>query len=277
MIISLEKAYQLLKEEEDVVFADCRFDLGNTKLGEALFNEKHIKQAVYFHLDKDLSGEVKETGGRHPLPHLDDFTKTLAEKGISKETTVIAYCNNRAFSSRFYWMMTYIGHENIYLLNGGLDEWEERGYPTETDQSTVKEKEAYGSINVQEHLLANQSDVKNQLDSINICLIDSRAYERYAGKHEPIDHKAGHIPGAMNFEWTNVLTKEGYFKSKEELKAYFEPLNQFGEIIVYCGSGVTAVPNVLALKHAGFEQVRLYAGSFSDWITNEDNDVITIN
>ncbi|MGM8216404.1 sulfurtransferase [Bacillaceae bacterium W0354] len=275
MIISIEEAYDKLNTHHDVVFVDCRFDLQDASMGKRLFEEQHIKQAIYLDLEKHLSGEVKETGGRHPLPHIDTFIKTLATKGISKETTVIAYDNNRAFASRFYWMMKYIGHENIFLLNGGLNDWKDKGYPTESGEEKVNNKELYGSFEVQSDLIANQELVKSNINSATVCIIDSRNYDRYIGKHEPIDKKAGHIPSAKNYEWTNVCDENGRFKSPEALVKYFEPLSAYDELIVYCGSGVTATPNVIALWHAGFNNVKLYVGSFSDWIKNDNNEVET--
>lgn len=273
MIISVTQAYQFFNELDDIVFVDCRYDLNDPTRGEKLFVAKHIKGAVYVDLEKHLSGEVKTTGGRHPLPNLNEFTQLLADKGIDESTTVIAYDNNRAFASRFCWMLKYIGHEKVFLLNGDLDEWEDNGYPVNTGIETIQPKQTYGAIKLKQHLIADVQKVRSSINSATVCLIDSRHPDRYSGKHEPIDKKAGHIPSAVNYEWINVIDETGKFKSKDELEEHFSDLKKYDEIIVYCGSGVTAAPNVLSLMYAGYENVRLYIGSFSDWISYPNNEI----
>ncbi|GEL76198.1 sulfurtransferase [Tenuibacillus multivorans] len=274
MIISIDESYHL-STEEDVVFADCRFDLQNKTWGEDAYRKEHLPQAVYFDLERDLSGEVKSTGGRHPLPMLDDFVKTLVQKGITKQTLVIIYDQNRAFASRLYWMLQLMQHPKVFLMNGGIEAWKEAGYPVTKDLS-IDAKSSYGTYKVNEQIVADQQYVKEHKDQNNVALIDSRSYERYIGKVEPIDQKAGHIPGAFNYEWTNILDQKKRFRSSEVLKEYFNELEKMDEIIVYCGSGVTATPNVVALWQAGFHNVRLYVGSFSDWISNNKNPIKTV-
>ncbi|MGP4071901.1 sulfurtransferase [Piscibacillus sp. B03] len=274
MIISVQEAYELYNNEH-VVFADCRFNLQDPDWGISEFNSEHLPNAVYFNLDQDLSGVVKEHGGRHPLPSLEEFTEKLAEQGINRDTKVIVYCQNRAFSSRLYWLLTFIDHPNVYLLNGGVEEWKESNYPL-SKEATVESVSNYGKYHIRKELLADMTYVKNNKDKDDMVLIDSRSYDRYIGRHEPIDRKAGHIPGAINSDWTKILNHQNQFKSKEELKKYFSGFKSAKEFIVYCGSGVTATPNVVALWRAGFKNVRLYAGSFSDWISYEENEVKTL-
>ncbi|SEP65877.1 sulfurtransferase [Piscibacillus halophilus] len=274
MIISVEEAYKLYTEE-DVIFADCRFNLQDSQWGMEQYQHRHIPNAVYFDLEKDLSGEVKSTGGRHPLPSLDTFTARLAERGINRDTTVVVYCQNRAFSSRMYWLLKFIGHPNVYLMNGGIQDWMETGYSV-TKSNPIQSKSQYGDYQIQEHLVADMPYVKQHKEEERVVLIDSRSYERYLGKHEPIDHKAGHIPGAVNSDWTKILDENQLFKAKDNLKEYFMNYQDANEIIVYCGSGVTAAPNVVALWRAGFRNVRLYVGSFSDWISYEENEIETL-
>ncbi|TFB24007.1 sulfurtransferase [Filobacillus milosensis] len=274
MIISVKEAYDVFTNEKHTVFADCRFNLQDKNRGKKDYQNNHLPQAAYFDLEKELSGEVKEVGGRHPLPDLKKFTEALAERGIDHHTPVIIYDNNRAFASRMYWMMKLINHSKVYLMNGNIEDWKSNGYPTES-HSALHSKSHYGEYNVDEELIANQNYVKKHKNKEDVVLVDSRSYERYIGKVEPIDHKAGHIPGAINLEWTKILDEQGRFKSKEELVKYFSDLNDKEEIIVYCGSGVTAAPNVIALWQAGFTNVRLYVGSFSDWISNDKNNIAT--
>lgn len=275
VVKDLSWCYEKWRSGQDVVFADCRFDLHDPDKGIERYRKGHIPSAVYFDLEKDLSSEVKETGGRHPLPRMEDFVETLQQAGISSDTTVIAYDDNHAFASRFVWLLTFLGHENVYLLNGGIKAWKEAGYPV--DQDMTPRKKTTFKANVHKEFVADQDDVRERLNHENVAIVDSRNYERYAGIHEPIDAKAGHIPGALNYFWMDLFDERGFWKEPEQLKEHFYQLNSYDEIIVYCGSGVTAAPNVISLWEAGFQHVRLYVGSFSDWISNPENKIDTCN
>jgi thiosulfate/3-mercaptopyruvate sulfurtransferase len=261
-------------EKSEVLFVDCRFDLKESDKGKKEYLEDHLPGAVYFDLEKDLSAEVKRTGGRHPLPDLDTFIGKLEQAGIDENTTVVAYDNGHPFAARFCWLLRFLGHTRTFLLNGGYEAWKQSGYPLETDVKTRKETTFQG--NIQRNLVADQEMVKESLFDKKIALIDSRAYQRFAGKLEPIDAKAGHIPGAKNYEWMQLFTKEGLWKELEDLQKHFSRLKSFDEIIVYCGSGVTATPNVIGLWEAGFSNVKLYVGSWSDWISNPGNRIETV-
>lgn len=258
---------------EDVSIVDCRFDLNDKAYGKQQYDQGHLPNAIYFHLEEDLSGEVKKHGGRHPLPDLEQFKIKLEKAGISNDRTVIAYDRGEgAFAARFLWMMKYVGHEKVMILNGGYSKWEEAGYPIESDIPSVS-KSTY-TIHVQEKMLATYDLVKNftLTKPEQTVLIDSREYKRYAGLEELIDRVPGHIPGAINEPFMAGF-KDGYFLSKEEQDLRFNHLDRDKTLIVYCGSGVTASPNYIALKEAGFENVKLYVGSYSDWISYEDNPV----
>lgn len=273
-IKSAEWAYQMLHSSQNVVFVDCRFQLSEPSKGRQLYQDAHIDGAVYFDLDKDLSAPVTEIGGRHPLPDLNHFIHKVKQAGINNETTVIAYDDQKcAMASRFWWLMKLVGHKEVYIINGGLSAWKENGFPL-SSQTTNKDSVQYNAM-VQWDLFADQEYVRGKKDSEEVALIDSRSYSRFAGYEEPIDKKAGHIPSAINFEWTNLFKEDGKWKTKEELQKHFSSLSKSQEIIVYCGSGVTAVPNVIGLYEAGFKHVRLYVGSFSDWISNPDNQIAT--
>ncbi|MRG88301.1 sulfurtransferase [Salinibacillus xinjiangensis] len=266
-------AYKKWQTGEDVIFVDCRFDLKDPLKGKQEFETDHLPGAVYFDLDQDLSSEVRSTGGRHPLPDIKQFVQKVQNAGISNDTTVIAYDQGHPFASRFCWLMTYLGHEKTYVINRGYQEWVDQGYPTETE-TKAKEKGDFQPT-IQTNLAVNQQYVKENRTNPNTALIDSRSFERYAGNREPIDAKAGHIPGAEHYDWVNLFTEKGYWKESSDLKKHFEGLVNYEEIIVYCGSGVTATPNVIGLWEAQLPNVKLYVGSWSDWISNPANPIET--
>lgn len=260
---------------EDIRIADCRFNLGLYEEGLNLYAKDHIPGAVYFHLGKDLSGPVSSHGGRHPLPEIEVFKQTLQNAGISNGTTVIAYDGGEgSFAARLWWLLKYAGHENVFVLNGGYKAWTEAGYPVDHIVPDFQRTEFEIALN--KDIFASYEEVKKAVEekSLNTIIIDSRERKRYLGEVEPIDKKAGHIPGAINKVWLEGY-ENGAFKTKEEQEKRFTDVDPNKKIIVYCGSGVTATPNFMALKAAGFPNVKLYAGSFSDWISYDDNEVET--
>jgi thiosulfate/3-mercaptopyruvate sulfurtransferase len=259
--------------EPHVRIVDCSFSLADPKKGRQEYDQSHIPSASYFDLEKDLSGEIGKHGGRHPLPNLHEFIEKLEQAGIDESTTVIAYDQGEgAFAARFWWLLQYLGHEKVYVLDGGLKGWNEGNYPVTSEVPTVN-KAAF-KHNINHDLFASMEEVRavsGGQDS-NTILIDSREEKRYLGLEEPIDKKAGRIPGAINKPWFEGLNA-GYYKQAEVQKQRFTDINPENEIIVYCGSGVTAAPNFLSLKAAGFEKVKLYLGSFSDWISYQENEI----
>lgn len=258
-------------DEPNLVVVDCRFEPGNSEAGEQHYRKDHIPNAVYLSLEKDLSGEIKKHGGRHPLPDLKTFCHKLGEVGIDQSTRVVAYDNQAgAMAARLWWLLTYLGHPNIALLDGGYDGWREKGYPVSNVIPTPKH--TVFTPYIQPDWIADMDEVKQAL-SHAVPLIDSRAPERYSGKNEPIDQKAGHIPGAYHVFWKNNLNANQQWKSLEQLQKHFSFLSANEQPIVYCGSGVTACVNVFALKRIGFRRVKLYIGSWSDWISYEDNPI----
>lgn len=259
---------------EQVKIVDCRFELGNPDEGEKLYHESHIPGAFYFDLEKQLSAPVSKHGGRHPLPDLEQFRFEIEKAGIDHTKTVVAYDGGEGqYASRFWWLLTYLGHEKVYVLNEGFKGWMEAGYPTTKE---VPEYEtAHFKVNLRQEMLAAYEDVKDVVTNrkTSPILMDSRDEARYLGVVEPIDRVPGHIPGAMNKFWAEGL-EQGSFKSSEEQKKRFAELGEDEPIIVYCGSGVTATPNYIALKMAGYRNVKLYAGSYSDWVSYDDNPVV---
>jgi thiosulfate/3-mercaptopyruvate sulfurtransferase len=258
---------------EQVKIVDCRFELGNPEAGEKQYHESHIPGAFYFDLEKQLSSPVSKHGGRHPLPDMNQFRVDVERAGIDQSKTVVAYDGGEGqFASRFWWLLHYLGHESVYVLNEGFKGWMEAGYPT--TQEVPEPESAQLEVKLQTEMLASYKDVKDVVTNkkTSPILIDSRDRARYLGETEPIDRVPGHIPGAINLFWGDGL-EQGSFKNKEEQKKRFVELDQEQPIILYCGSGVTATPNYIALKMAGYRNVKLYAGSYSDWVSYEDNPV----
>lgn len=258
---------------EQVKIIDCRFELGNPDKGEKLYQKSHIPGAFYFDLEKQLSAPVSEHGGRHPLPDIDQFKQEIEKAGIDNTKTVVAYDGGEGqFASRFWWLLTFLGHEKVHVLNEGFKGWVEAGYTTTKDVPEFES--AKFEVNIQKEMLASYEEVKEVVEQKkkSPILIDSRDEQRYLGEVEPIDRIAGHIPGAINKFWAEAL-EQGSFKNSEEQKKRFAGLDLRDPIIVYCGSGVTATPNYIALKMAGYQNVKLYAGSYSDWVSYEQNRV----
>lgn len=258
---------------KDVKIVDCRFSLSKPDEGERLYKESHIPGAYFFDLEKQLSAPVSKHGGRHPLPDIEKFRREIEQAGIENTKTVVAYDGGEgAFASRFWWLLTYIGHDKVYVLNGGFKGWVEAGYPT--TKEVPKPESAQYKVSIRKEMLATYEEVKEIVGNKKKLpiLIDSREKARYLGKEEPIDKIPGHIPGAIHKFWAEGL-ENGFFKGSEEQKKRFAELDQKEPIIVYCGSGVTATPNYIALKIAGYQNVKLYAGSYSDWVSYSDNPV----
>lgn len=259
-------------ETNETVVIDVRSNLKNPDAGDEAYVKGHIPGAHYLHLEKDLSGTVEKHGGNHPLPNIDELANKFGEMGIDHGTNVVIYdADNDMFAARAWWLLHYMGHEKAFLLDGGFRAWEEAGYEVVIEIPTRKAKKFVPQLRPE--VIANINDVKQRGEKS--VLIDSRAKDRYLGKTEPLYKKAGHIPGAQNFFWKDVLTDSGDWKKPEALKEHFAKLKDADEIIVSCGSGVSACPNFIALKMAGFHHVKLYPGSYSDWISYEDNPIET--
>ncbi|MEK3724553.1 sulfurtransferase [Paenibacillus sp. FSL H8-0034] len=271
--VSAEWLHERLNHTE-IVIADCRFLLGKPAAGKEAYEAGHLPGAVYFDLEQDLSDVIGSHGGRHPLPDTNQLSAKLGDAGIDESKIVVVYDDQGgAMASRLWWILKYYGHPQVYLLNGGLSRWKSQGYELTKEVSSVKGSTFVPQL--QEGLLLDAQEVKQRLGRLDTQLIDSREEKRYLGLEEPIDRIAGHIPGAVNHFWKNAYTAEGELKDSEELKAIFHELDASKEIIVYCGSGVTACPNVLALTEAGFTNVKLYGGSWSDWVSYPDNPIET--
>lgn len=270
MLVTIEWLKNRL-DDPQIVIIDCRFDLADSEAGLAQYQEGHIPKALYLDLEKDLSSTVKQHGGRHPLPDFDRLADQLGSYGIDHRKHVIIYDNQAGgIAARCWWLLTYMGHPQVSLLDGGYDAWVKKGYPV---SRAIQTPEATTFVpNFRSDWIAEVEEVK-QASEKGSWLIDSRDPDRYQGKMEPIDKRAGHIPGARNHFWKRNLQGDQQWKSAAELQADWAYLRKAEQPIVYCGSGVTACANLFALHLAGITQVKLYPGSWSDWISFPDNPI----
>ncbi len=249
-----------------VQVVDCRFALQDPMLGIRQYQSGHIPGAIHLDLNRDLSSQVKTHGGRHPLPHIHRLGHTLGSCGIGSKTFVVAYDDSRfAFAARLWWLLRYMGHTRVGILDGGFQGWLAAGYDLTQDSPTLQPTTFVPQVRC--HWVVDINQVKQRKDLPNVVLVDSRQGDRYRGEREPIDPVAGHIPGAVNLFWQSVTTDDGYMRSTDRQKARWQQIgvSQTEEIMVYCGSGVTACVNLLSLELAGITTGKLYAGSWSDW------------
>jgi thiosulfate/3-mercaptopyruvate sulfurtransferase len=257
---------------------DCRFSLREPERGREDYGQAHISGAVYAHLDEDLSGLiVPGQTGRHPLPPVNLFAHTLSHWGIDSQVQVVAYDDaGGAIAARLWWMLRWLGHEAVAVLDGGWPHWQQAGYPV---RSGVEGRPVRNfTPNPQPELLAEVDDLLSAETRTGTCLLDARSAERYWGQNETIDPVAGHIPGAISAPYADNLGPDGLFLPPEALRVRYKKLLGDlppGQAIAYCGSGVTAAHNLLAMVHVGLGDGRLYAGSWSEWITNPERPVAT--
>lgn len=260
------------------VIVDCRFWLDDTEKGRRDYQTDHIPGAIYAHLDEDLSAPVVPgESGRHPLPPVEEFAERLGSWGIDAEVQVVAYDDRGgAIASRLWWLLKWMGHGPVAVLDGGWPAWLRADLPT-TNQVPISEKRAF-EADVRPELVVTATEILEHFGDPAYRLIDSRAPERYSGAEEPIDAVGGHIPGAVSYPFQRNLDVDGNFIVKEFLKGRFHVVLDgvpAVRTIFYCGSGVTAAHNILAVTHAGLGMPRLYAGSWSEWITDPERPIAT--
>ena len=261
-IVSAEWLHAHL-DDPQIVIVDCRFSLMDKELGRKQYQESHIEGAYYLDLNLDLSSPVQKHGGRHPLPDIDQLAAKLSQIGVnSGETKVIVYDDSRfGFAARLWWLLRYMGHDQVALLDGGFAGWLAKKYSI----SSELPKPRVGKFipQVQTEWVVDIETIKARKDLPEVVLIDSREGDRYRGEREPIDPIAGHIEGAVNYPWMEVTNEQGFVIDNQGDR--WQEVKNAQEAIVYCGSGVTACVNLLSLKLAGIETGKLYAGSWSDW------------
>lgn len=271
-VISPHTLANWLKEEKEVVVIDVRADLHDEEFGQRAYEQDHLPGAHFLHLEKDLSGKVQKHGGNHPLPNLDRFAEKLGKIGVNHHKKIVVYDDSvNMFAPRAWLLLCHVGLEKVYVLDGGYEAWKEAGYEVSADIPKVTAGTFTPKMAKDE--IVTMKEVKER--SQDVILIDSRARERYLGLEEPLYDRAGHIPGAINYSWQDTIGENRRWKSESELQEHFQALSKDDNIIVSCGSGVSACANLLALRRIGFNHVKLYAGSFSDWISYESNSIET--
>ncbi len=255
--------------EHDWLVVDCRFSLDDPNQGETAFGEAHIPGSVYAQLDRDLSGPiVPGISGRHPLPDPSVIASLLRVWGLEVGKQVVAYDQGPGgMAARLWWLLNWMGHKDVAILEGGWEKWCLEGRPTTSEISTPVPSTSHWKAN--SGLILDASQVDKVRKDASWVLIDSRAASRYAGIEEPIDPVAGHIAGAVNRPWMDNLQIDGTWKPEDVLMEQFVALTgEKGDkqIAFYCGSGVTACHNILAYRHAGLGSSLLYPGSWSEWL-----------
>lgn len=274
-LISTEELSRRLQAPHWVVI-DCRFDLSDTEAGRRAYRSGHIPGALYAHLDESLSGpKVPGKTGRHPLPNPDVAALRFERWGIGSDVQVIAYDDSGGmYAARLWWMLRWLGHDAVAVLDGGWSRWVGEGRKVGT---AIPEPHPRAFIpHPRPEFMVDVYGVEEARKSPEYKLIDSRAPERYRGEVEPIDPVAGHIPGALNLPNNEAVGQNGLFLSEEALQQRFRKAlgeTDAGHAIFYCGSGVSACRNILAYKHAGLGDAKLYPGSWSEWVADPEREV----
>ncbi len=270
-------AERLAAAPGDVLVFDCRFDLAAPDAGGQAYDAGHLPGAHYLHLDRDLSGPKSGTNGRHPLPARETLAATLAAKGLRANQQVVAYDGlDGRYAARLWWMLRWLGHDSVAVLDGGLKAWQAAGHAVVTDVPA----ERPGDFRARPPLatVIDAAGVVANLASKARLVVDARSPDRYRGENETLDPVGGHIPGAANRFFMDNINAEGRFKSGHELREEWtrvigeQPANT---VILHCGSGVTACHNALAMEVAGLHNPLLYAGSWSEWCADPARPVAT--
>ncbi len=268
-IIQVSELLQLYQSDRPIII-----DVSNGKNARSNYEAQHLKGARFVDLNTQLA-EIKDDlckGGRHPLPTIENFAKTLSMLGISPKSHVVIYDdkNGSNAAARFWWMLKAVGHEKVQVLNGGLQEAKKHDFPLSSKSEQNHKADAYEVVDWKLPI-AKMEEVDKALHSSNYLIVDVRDADRYHGKTEPIDLIAGHIPGSTNIPFTENLDENGLFMHPKLLRnkyiTAFESVKS-ENIIVHCGSGVTACHTLLAIAYAGLEIPKLYVGSWSEWSRN---------
>ncbi|MGU7811215.1 sulfurtransferase [Burkholderia sp. AW49-1] len=277
LISAANLADRLAAAPGSIAVFDCRFDLVDPGAGEAAYATGHIPGAQYLHLDRDLSGRKTGTNGRHPLPTRDAFATLIASRGVKQGQQVVAYdAQGGAYAARLWWLLRWLGHDSVAVLDGGLQAWEAAGQALTADVP----QPAAGDFRATTPLesTVDAAAVLANVTSAKRVVIDARAPDRYRGENETIDRVGGHIPGARNRFFKDNLAADGRFKTGHELRETFTTLlagTEPNSVILQCGSGVTACHNALALEIAGLHGASLYPGSWSEWSADPSRPIAT--
>jgi thiosulfate/3-mercaptopyruvate sulfurtransferase len=276
MLTTLVDVHILAKhlDDPDWVVVDCRFTLTDPGAGRRAYDAGHIPGARYAHLDNDLSSPVTATSGRHPLPDPERLAEHLGAWGIDGRKQVVVYDDTfGAMASRLWWLLRWLGHDAVALLDGGYPRWKRAKLPVSAELPAVAAAQFVPRR--RDGLWVGANTVEKALTE-GYLVVDVRAEERFSGEIELLDKVAGHIPGAINAPYEDNLDLSGEYMSDEALREHYVALFNgvpADKVIMMCGSGVTACHSILALEHAGLSGSRLYAGSWSEWITDSRRPV----
>jgi len=265
-------------DRADLRIVDCRFSLAQPEQGREAYLAGHLPGAVYAHLDDDLSAPVSADSGRHPLPDADRFIDTLCEWGISNDTLVVVYDDGSGgIAARLWWLLRWLGHSAVAVLDGGFAAWQASGLPVSADAPEPEPGTFAGEPAAP--MTISAAELEERLASkAGYLLVDARDGDRFKGRHEPIDQLAGHVAGAVNLPFTAAITPDGRWRSLEALRSLWMELAAVmddGDWAVMCGSGVTACHLALSAELAGLPLPRLYPGSWSEWIRDPARPVVS--
>ncbi len=273
LLITATELQQLQAQGSPCAVLDCSFDLMKPELADGFFDSERIAGAWPAHLDKDLSTHTPGqavNGGRHPLPQREIVAQWLGSLGIHNGMQIVVYDRNKSqYCGRLWWMLKWLGHDAVAILDGGLQAWKNAGGALDSGPvATAPATPAQFNLNAPLRQLVLTDTVSTALGQDTQTVVDARAGARYRGEVEPLDPVAGHIPGALNRPFTENFTDDGRFKHPDLLKAEWDQVlagRPASTVVHHCGSGVTAVPNMFAMELAGFGPTALYAGSWSEW------------
>lgn len=273
-LISADQLRQLQHDGKPLVIFDCSFELMQPTEGEQQYRQEHIAGAVRADLDRHLSAKPPAkavNGGRHPLPLREDFAAWLGLMGLHPDMQAVVYDRQgSSFCGRLWWMLKWVGHENVAVLDGGLQAWKAAGGATRSGEEAMPAPSDF-KAGAPRAVLRTTDEVAQQLERPTQTLVDARAPARFRGETEPLDPVAGHMPGALNRPFNLNIGADGRFKPAAQLKAEFLELlgdRDPASVVHSCGSGVSAVPNLLAMEIAGLGRAALYAGSWSEWCSD---------
>ena len=255
---------------------DCRHQLSDVDFGQRAYAEGHLPGASFLHLDRDLAAAMSGCNGRHPLPDPRRLADTLGAAGVSAATQVVVYDDaGGMIAGRLWWLLRWLGHERVAVLDGGIGQWLKEGRPLSTERPAVVPVRLTESVAVRDWVVS-ADDVRRNIDKGEFVLVDARAPDRFRGENETLDPVGGHIPGACNRFFRDNLDGEGVFRPAAELRREFLALLAGvdpARVVMYCGSGVSACHNLLAMEIAGLPGARLYAGSWSEWCSDPQRPV----
>ncbi len=280
-LISVEELQQLQASGRTLMVFDCSFELTNANAGRAMYLESHIPGAVYAHLDEALSDktplvpgqpDTRPSGGRHPLPSREQFAAWLGRVGFNNAMQAVVYDRQGAnYCGRLWWMLKWVGHDNVAVLDGGLQAWKSNASnAVAAGTEAAHTPSNYALVPALTQLFATNTVVNNLGRPVQ-TILDARGAPRFRGEVEPLDPVAGHIPGALNRPFTENIGADGRFKPAAQLRAEFDTLlagRDPATVVHHCGSGVSALPNLIAMEIAGLGRTGLYAGSWSEWCSD---------